>query len=254
MGVGFAAFVSGEGERFGLAGDWWLPGNDGTVWHRDARGVESTRPDGLGTVYMSNPWDTVWIGGRFLPGRCSVKCEPLVHFDRKKEKGLDGAKLTLLGYVPGPLQIEILIWTAAQWAAYKKAIVEVLWRQPYKDDVSIARIMKERHISKGDAKLFASALQIRYPLLRELGVSTVVVEGLSIPEPGPVDGTRVARIRCQHYMPSKREQSAPRRPLEVEVDEPVRHQSNPLNAGPRRPSETSTGLGGPPPTPHGGTD
>jgi hypothetical protein len=198
MTVGFGALD--------FLGDFWdADGNDGEVWIAGAPTDEQAAKvarDGKGRIFMTNPWDTVWVQDRFLPGMCKVKCEPQIHIDNKKEKGADGAKLTLLGYLPGPIQIEVKIWTRAQWAAMRSALKEILWRKPLKDDDAIVRqVMKRQGLTRANARLAASALTIKHPSLVPLGVEKMVVKGVSTPEDGDIVGSKIIRIQCIQFLP-----------------------------------------------------
>jgi len=84
-----------------------------------------------GAVFAPNPWDQVSLAGHLLPGVCSAKGLPTLAVDKKKAGGVDGATITVQGYLPGPIEIESLIWTPGQWAEWQ-TIIAAIWRKPAK--------------------------------------------------------------------------------------------------------------------------
>lgn len=153
-------------------------GGDGSFWLRTTDGIE-------GPVIPPNPWDTVILGGESLPGVCVVKGTPTLAFDKKKAGGIDGATITVNGYLPGPIEIEVTMWTPEQFARMKQ-IAPKLWTKPNK-------------------KTAAASLKkaITHPAFALWGITAVVVLGVSVPEKGPLEGTKVVKIKCVEYVPTK---------------------------------------------------
>jgi hypothetical protein len=139
----------------------------------------------FGPKYAPDDWDTVFIGGLQLPGICTVKGEPTLAFDKKKAGGVDGATITVNGYLPGPITIECLLWLPEQLRAME-ALSPQLWTKPNK---------------KTSAKSLAKP--IKNPAFALWGITDVVVLGVSVPEKGPVWGSRVIKIKCVEYVPQK---------------------------------------------------
>jgi hypothetical protein len=136
-----------------------------------------------GPTFSEDAWDSVFIGGEQLPGICSVKGQPTLAFDKKKAGGVDGATITVNGYLPGPIEIEVLLWTGAQLVEME-LLTPKIWRKPNK---------------KTDAKELARP--VSHPAFALWGITDVVVLGVSVPERGPVEGSKVIKIKCVEYVP-----------------------------------------------------
>lgn len=136
-----------------------------------------------GNLYADDPWDTVRLGGRYLPGICTVRGLPTLSFDKKKAGGIDGATITVNGYLPGPIEIDVLLWTQEQWALMQE-IAPLIWTRPNKKSTA--------------ADL---AIAISHPGLGLWGQSGVVVLGVSVPEKGPIEGTKLIKIKCVEFVP-----------------------------------------------------
>jgi hypothetical protein len=93
---------------------------------------------GQGPTFLDkiSPWDCVLINGKPLPGLCDVKCAPELQIDQQKGPKHDGAKLVLHGFIPGPVDISVTIWTADQWSEWLK-FVPLFLRKPNKDDKAL---------------------------------------------------------------------------------------------------------------------
>jgi hypothetical protein len=243
----------GLGGALEAFGDFWAEG-DGEVWFNQGSGKEreDAQKTGQGAIYATNPWDTLWLGGEQLPGICRVKCEPTIQIDTKKHKGADGANITLLGYLPGPVQVDVEIWTSAQWATLKRLLKELIWRKPGKADAIAGEAMRIG-FTREQAMLFASALEIRHPSLKPLGVENVVVTGVSTLEDGRATDSKVMRIKCIQYSPPST--VSPRRPRQKGpgVHKDVR-KDKPRNDTPAKPSASLPGPSGRLFTPASGSD
>jgi hypothetical protein len=187
-----------------------------------------------GPLYAPDPWDTVTIGGEQLPGICSVKGEPTLAFDKKKAGGVDGATITINGYLPGPITIECLIWTAEQWRTLWQLAAKI-WTKPNK---------------KTAAK--ALAKPIRNPAFALWGITDVVILGVSVPEKGPIWGTRVVKIKCVEYVPQKAVAKTKTANGSADLG-PINPHFNPArNQAGEPPSKTDIHPGGPAQTRKGG--
>src|SRR4051794_17443381 len=120
-----------------------------------------------GPLYPEDSWDLCILAGEFLPGRAKVRGAPMLSFDKKKAGGVDGATITVSGYLPGPVEIDLLMWTSAQWVHFQ-AIAPNIWRRPNKK-----------------TKASELAISISHPSLDVWGNTQVVVVGVSPPEDGP---------------------------------------------------------------------
>jgi hypothetical protein len=206
-------------------------------WAQNSMGFE-------GELYASNPWDTVTLGGKQLPGLCEVRGLPRLQLDRQKVNGQDGATLIERGYLPGPIEIKVTIWTPEQWEVMQD-VISAIWRKPGKiattqKKVSQSQIKKEAKVAE------QAALDIDYPGAAMLRIKSVVVDGLSMPEPGSGEQVRVISIKCVEYVPTqptvatKKVKGAARVTVVKELRRPEKN--NPRNP----PSKTDGGPGGPP--------
>jgi hypothetical protein len=188
-----------------------------------------------GPTYALDVWDTAFVGGVQLPGVCSVKGTPTLAFDKKKAGGVDGATITINGYLPGAVDLECLIWTAAQWAVMEE-IAPKLWRKPNKK-TSIKEL----------------ALSISHPGFALWGISAAVVLGVSVPERGSIDGSKVIKFKCVEYVPTeaksktKTAKAAGVVPLAPQLNQPAANEAGPP------PHKTDIHPGGPPVSHVGGT-
>lgn len=139
--------------------------------------------NGSGPTFMSNPWDIVFLGGNPIPGVCKVHGTPTLAFDKKKHGGSDGAIITVNGYIPGPIDIDIVLWTQAQWD-FMVALAPTLWTKPSKK-ISAAKV----------------AIEVGHPAFQLWGINQVVIIGVSVPEDGPVPQSKKIKIKCVEYVP-----------------------------------------------------
>lgn len=75
----------------------------------------------VGPTYSKRIWDYVTIAVPYnapsepkTPGICEVTCDKSRDVDKKKQKGSDGARITLAGLEPAMVDIKITIWTPQQ--------------------------------------------------------------------------------------------------------------------------------------------
>lgn len=225
------------------------PANDlgGTIfWGRTAKGYS-------GDVVSRNPWDTVRVGGSFLPGKCTVRATPTQVYEQRKISGYDGSALTMRGYQPGPIEVECLVWTPEQWRALDEWIRK-WWRKPFKrsptEEKTVAAdlateersaLMNSPSIEQPAVQLAEEvadpknrvsyekaritkdlALSIEHPWLLRMGVKSVVLESVSLPEEGPFPQSRVTQLRFREYV----DYDLKKRPVVAKVDaslnEPVK--------------------------------
>ncbi len=176
---------------------------------------------GSGPLYAENPWDMVILGGKPLPGLCTIKCEPQLQIDQQKGPKHDGARLTLHGVLPSPIEIGVTIWTQEQWATFV-TLVPLWWRKPEKDAASLKALASANKVSAREAQLMQAASSIFHPSLIPYGITQVIVRGPSIPEDGPVPQSKIIRIKCIEYQPPT-QKTAPSKvkPAKVAADERV---------------------------------
>jgi hypothetical protein len=175
-------------------------------WGRGTKGYEG--PD-----YAPNPHDTIVLGGKQLPGVCKVKALPTQEYGREKTPGRDGAAIILQGYLPGPIDIECLMWTPSQWVIFQDILASV-WVRPGKLSsgfrergvVNFTKFDKAgrqaKTIREGADLAEQRAIDIGHPALQALNITRVVVTGLSVPEVGPFPQSRVVNIKCLEFVPA----------------------------------------------------
>lgn len=188
-----------------------------------------------GPLISEDEWDVVSIAGWPLPGVCRVKGLPTLAFDKKKAGGVDGATVTVNGYLPGPIDIECMIWTDPQWQ-YFQEIAKDIWRKPNKK-----------------SKAAELAVAISHPATDLWNINSVVVLGVSVPEDGPLVGSKIIKIKAVEYVPtvnkSKTKTAVGSRttvPLAKELD-PARNRAG------EAPSKTDINPGGKAVSHKGGT-
>lgn len=155
---------------------------------------------GEGPTFMENPWDVVYFDGSPLPGLCEIKAEQELQVDQKKSAGSDGARLTLGGYVPGPIIISMTIWTHAQWNEYCR-VRPKFWRPPLKDNKDSLSLARDLGMSPEAFRLWQSAVKVGHPWTTAHGITDLIVRGISPAESGPVPQSKTIRLKCVQYLP-----------------------------------------------------
>jgi hypothetical protein len=188
----------------------------------------------FGPTFMTNEWDVAWFNGQPLPGKWSVSGFPTLAVDKKKHAGVDGASITVQGYVPGPVELEGLIWTDEQWQFFQ-ALTPDIWRKPTKK-----------------ALLATLAVDVTHHGLTTWGISKFVVVGVAPPVDGPVKFSKVFKIKGIEYVPldaTTRTQTAQGGPIVPLAAPLVPDVNSSLN---RPPDETDTSIHGEAPDNRGG--
>jgi hypothetical protein len=196
----------------------------------------SPNAPGTGPTFAPNPWDKCYFNGQSLPGVWKVRGLPTLAIDKKKHAGTDGLAITSNGYIPGPVEIEGLIWTPQQWGLMQTFAPQI-WRRPTKD--------------AGRNFPVALAARIEHPALALWGISKFVVVGVSPPEPGPIRQSMSIKIKGIEFVPidtvtRTKTAGAPTVPLAQPL------QPQPGTASARPPSETDGGIHGAAPDTIGG--
>ena len=114
-------------------------------------------------LFFTDPTDTFFLGTRQLPGECSLQAVQIarIEVNKKKGKGLDGARITLAGYDPREFQVVTQITTPEQQAEIDD-VLDVYWRIPGKT-----------------SNLSQVALTVGHPRLAALKIYTAVLVGVS---------------------------------------------------------------------------
>jgi len=163
---------------------------------------------GIGVAYWEtdpDEWDRLGLGTSSLPGVWKVTGSVSRDVEVKKSKGKDGARTTDHGYVPAKVTMVGRFVSLEAWALMQLLIAELhpprmgLPRQP---------------------------LQIRHPATQFLGIDTVYIESIALPELD--DGILQLTIEAVEWRPlPKPKVETPAVPLQKIVGEPS---GNPPNA------------------------
>jgi hypothetical protein len=200
-----------------------IPFWDDVSTFRDANGL--VRSSAEGPLYAPNPWDNVWVNWQQLPGICKASGLPTIGIDKKKSNGRNGLTLTVNGYLPGPIEIESLVWTPEQWDKWQE-IIPFIWQKPT------------------SAKMKASdlAVMVSTPALDFLGIGLLVPIGITPPERGSIPQSMTIKLKSLEYVDAKIVNLKTAKPAAKDV--PIVRQYRRQNA-PESPSKTGNGLTGP---------
>lgn len=126
-------------------------------------------------LFAADPYDTFWIGAsprRQFPGECVLDPGGLSALEviKKKGKGTDGARWTLVGRDPKEFRIVVQITTPEQWAELQD-IKNTYWRIPNKTN-----------------NLSGVALPVSHPGLDFVNVYFAVLKHVSPPVDGKLEG------------------------------------------------------------------
>lgn len=128
-------------------------------------------------------YDVIEIGGIVSPGICRVRgFKREQTWDVKKGKGVRGSTSTLVQFPPAKGTITFFLWTAAHFTAW------ALFRPLFLYDPT---------------KKAVQALDIWYPTLLDINISSVVTDDISAIEPvsDPPDGLFQVIVSLHEYFP-----------------------------------------------------
>lgn len=146
-----------------------------------------------GPTYSDNPWDFVMLGGFMSPGVATVTCKPKLKIDQHKPNGGDGAAVIIRGHEPAKVEVQIKVWTPKQWEILQDLISRV-WRRPGKAS------KQDRPGATGGVKP-TGAIDIQHPACSLYGVTAVVLESPTSPEPAAEGGAMVLKFSAVQYIP-----------------------------------------------------
>lgn len=214
--------------------DFWDPApdgvfSDGTV-NALGRHVQKPVLYGTGPTYMPNPWDTAWVNGEQIPGLVVVDGAVKLQIDKsKKAQGKDGITLTSNGLLPGPVDIDITLWTEDQWEAFI-AIRRTIWIKP----------------NRGEA---VRVVTIDHPAFALWDINQVMIESPSVPKRGPIPQTMLIKLRCLQFLPpvagNRKKATKTPKAVDTPLDKARQPTQAGLQPGGESPSKTDAGLKGP---------
>jgi hypothetical protein len=184
-------------------------------------------------LYAPSVWDQVIIGGVHLPGICELTVSQKRTVDHKRGAKTDGASSTYLGLIPAKIEIKSRMITRNQWDLMQSFLSQQIWPLAGKNT--------------------PSAVQISHPALQIYGCSSVLIEEISGPHPGSIQGERVMTFKCTQFVPLKA-QNGTSSPTGTKTDIQVRAEYKPpvpisganytpANAQPPLPSQDPTQTG-----------
>ena len=137
-----------------------------------------------GIVDLGNrsEWDVCQLGDFVLPGLANVtlpkKAERKV--DVKSPSGTAKATLTVKGWEPAEVEIQLLLWTPVHWSRWRE--IRPLLRDPT------------------DRKESAP-FEIYHPVTYDAGIDAILVNGISGIADGSVHGTKTVKISGIEWCP-----------------------------------------------------
>jgi hypothetical protein len=143
-------------------------------------------------------WDVVLLGGKPLPGKAAIKGASQLRIEVQKVNGRDGGTIIERGYTPGEFDIDLLMWTAEQWASWQ-VMLPSIYRRAGKLDANDSKK------KPGAAEVLAiekRALSITHPATASMNIFSAVIQSVAMPADGPVSGTKVVVIKCLEYVPA----------------------------------------------------
>ncbi len=213
------------------------------------------------------PWNTMVFDGKIFPGAdgytdprtCLVRMKPKVDakLDRAKLKGQQGHRLVQEGYLPEVLEIEILIWTPFQYAAWQALMPSLnpkIVRMKQKTDgkgrpvtKTVTTTSTAPIVSKGQTVISGVTTSsnkqvpvmvvdrpvhtIQFPTVTNLGMSDFYVVGLGPMEDGPVPQLRIDRMRVIEVFRDNKPVSKVIKPTDTDTNFSVIPEAK-LDAGP----------------------
>lgn len=125
----------------------------------------------VGGSTLLGDWDSIYLAGLFIPGKCDVGGSVSQRLDVKDAPERDGSSITLLGRQLARVEVTARLWTAEHLAA---------WEQ-------IVALVQPLH-----GKRQPDPLDVFYPSLELHGIRSIVVETISLlreTQPGIFEAT-----------------------------------------------------------------
>jgi len=206
--------------------DFWDPPPDGAP--KGGQNAGAVVLYGEGPAFSDNPWDVIFFNSQPVPGICKVKSKQKYLFDKKKPGGSNGLTVTGQGYLPGPVTIEVMLWTQEQWEFFQ-AIADSIWVKPVRGGT-------------------IRPIDVSHPGLDLWRIKAIVIEGVSVPEEGPVPQSKIINIEAVQFLPpsTKTRTATPKSSGAIPSQPELQMKGGPKNGhGGKSPGETDTGPRGP---------
>jgi hypothetical protein len=132
-----------------------------------------------GVIGKLPQWARCYLNGVLIPGSSKVDCSTSTDVDKKKSDGLHFATLTVKGYNPCDVTIEVTLWTPQQWIDWQTYVWPILKPEPGK---KYAKTPK--------------AIAITHPVTASHDVALVTIDTVKGPTVGHSPDIRVFSVKA----------------------------------------------------------
>lgn len=138
---------------------------------------------------IRSTWDKCQLGKHLLPGLvCVTIATPAERkLDIKDPKGKTGATMTVEGWKPAKVDIQLLLWTPEQWKTWRE--IRPLLRDP------------------ADRKE-SDPMEIHSTVTDEAGIRSVIISSIGGITNGTTKGTKTLKISASEWCPSPKKTPA----------------------------------------------
>jgi hypothetical protein len=150
-----------------------------------------------GPLTAPNPWDTVFLSGKQLPGVCEVSVGSSRRVDEKKAAAGDGVVLAFHGRNPAKVDIRVRLWTADQLKTWD-TVFAALWPQ-------------HGLVAGGTAgaREKVLAFDVSHPACAMHGIKSISIVAVEGPAPGKATGEKVMTLKCVEFLPPAKAATKP---------------------------------------------
>lgn len=187
-------------------------------------------PATLGPSPILNPWDQISFGGQPFPGLARVRSKKKKRVDVKKKRGSSAATMTFVGYDGAEVEVMLTIWAQDQFNLLQ-SLIPMLLPKP----------------GAPSASNTFSPVDISYPSLALMNISSVVILAVDALEPGTPHGVWVMKIHCVEYLQPRKtasdETATPTGSGLYTANAVIKSGATAQAAAVPKPSQTNTGPG-----------
>lgn len=144
-------------------------------------------------TYALNPWDTVFVNGRQIPGICTITAEPKRKHDNQKAAGAHGSQPVFHGYEPAEVSLNVVLWLPVQYDVWRDILRTTIWPISGQKDGASDGDPEAAHLSK------KIVFQIYHPALADLGIKSCAVLGPGSLRKGSQPQTMTQTIKMIEY-------------------------------------------------------
>lgn len=165
------------------------------------------------------PWQQVRINGETLPGIATVTGDVGRKVDTAQAPGNDGGTFTHLGYEPAEVEVKLVLATPEHLEAFTR----------------LAPTIRPR---KGEKS--PKPVNVYHPALELLGIRSLFLMKIGIPEPGSVKGTYEVKLGFAEFIPEYHRNTRTTTPTTTggaKTPKPKQAPSKPTAQDVRRPSQ-----------------